>query len=142
MNENTTIPPVEGVGFLIVQVATANGSIPLENASVRVSRVESDGRTVLYELKTGADGRTRYLPLPTPPRAQSLSYTAGARPYAIYTIEVSHPEYSPINFESVPIFDGIISIQQANLSPVPENGMSGAATYRTPNVFESPQNDL
>ena len=124
---NQAIAPNEGVGFLVVQVTTANGAIPLQGAAVTVGQA-SGVPNVLYELRSGADGRTERVALAAPPRAESQSFDNPRPPYAAYNIEVVLPQYESAIFENVPIFDGITAIQQANLVPLPEAGYGGSFT--------------
>ena len=124
-----------GTGFLAVQVTTANGSIPLQGAAVTVRQTRQNDENVLYELRSGPDGRTPRVSLPAPPRALSLT-PEDATPYATYSIEVSLPHYRTASYESVPIFDGITAIQQANLTPLPENGYPDGFAYQSPRPFD------
>ena len=124
--------PAIGSGGLVVQVTTASNAIPLEGASVTV-RNEDGG--VRYELRSGRDGRTARVALPAPPRTQSQRPFDG-RPYAVYSIEVMLPGYENAFFVNVPVFDGITAIQQANLSPLPENGYPDGFTLNSGTVFE------
>lgn len=126
MNQNTS--PIEGSGFLVVQVTTANGAIPLQGAAVTIRQAGGDTQNVLYELRSGTDGRTERVSLAAPPRSESMSFDNPRPPYASYNIEVNLPQYESAIYENVPIFDGITAIQQANLVPLPEAGYSGNFT--------------
>ena len=125
---NQSISPREGTGFLVVQVTTANGAIPLEGAAVTVRTTGDDKQNVLFELRSGADGRTPRVPLQAPPRAESMSADNPRPPYQGYNIEVVLPQYESAVYNNVPIFDGITAIQQANLVPLPEAGYGGSFT--------------
>ena len=138
MDENMT-ENTGGTGYLTVQVTTAAGAIPLEGAAVTVRDGESG--TVLYELRSDADGRTRRVSLSAPPRSISASPSV-ARPYALYGITVSLPLYESAVYENVPIFDGITAIQQATLIPTPENGYSGAFSLNGEQQFEGEEPTL
>ena len=139
MDANTANPNQSGTGFLVVQVTTANTAIPLENAAVTLR--ESEGGRVLYELRSGNDGRTERVGLPAPPRAESMSPST-QRPYAMYNIEVKLDNYENAFYQNVPVFDGITAIQQANLVPVPENGYPGAFTLNNGQNFEGEEPQL
>ena len=121
-----------GSGGLVVQVTTASNAIPLEGASVTVR--DEDGR-VRYELRSGRDGRTARVALPAPPRARSQRPSDG-RPYAVYSIEVVLQGYETAFYASVPVFDGITALQQANLIPLPENGYPDGFTLSGGTLFE------
>ncbi|MBE6703529.1 MAG: hypothetical protein E7585_09020 [Ruminococcaceae bacterium] len=139
MNENISPPPETGTGYLVVQVTTANNAIPLANAAVTIR--ESDGGTVLYELRSGPDGRTDRVGLSAPPRSLSMSPSEN-RPYALYNIEVRLSDYENAFYQNVPVFDGITAIQQANLRPTPENGSPGDFTLNDGQQFEGEEPKL
>ena len=139
MDGNITNPNQSGTGFLVVQVTTANTAIPLANAAVTLR--ESEGGRVLYELRSGNDGRTERVGLPAPPRSESMSPST-LRPYAMYNIEVRLDNYENAFYQNVPIFDGITAIQQANLRPVPENGYPGPFTLNDGQNFEGEEPQL
>ena len=140
MNENMTNPNESGTGYLVVQVATASNAIPLEGAAVTVRQATGEGR-VLYELRSGRDGRTDRMALPAPAKTDSQRPSA-ERPYGLYSIEVSLPEYERALYQSVPVFDGITAIQQVNLVPIPENGYPDGFTLNGGQQFESGEHQL
>lgn len=139
MDGNITNRDQSGTGFLVVQVTTANTAIPLANAAVTLR--ESEGGRVLYELRSGNDGRTERVGLPAPPRAESMRPSV-QRPYAMYNIEVKLDNYENAFYQNVPVFDGITAIQQANLVPVPENGYPSPFTLNDGQRFEGEEPQL
>ncbi len=136
MNENISLPTDTGTGFLIVQVTTANSAIPLQGASVTVTRDEPQSAQILYVLTSGEDGRTTRMSLAAPPRADSLS-PESSRPFATYNIQVSIDGYERAEYNHVPVFDGITAIQQADLAPLPEAGYTDGFTLDSPRIFDS-----
>lgn len=124
----TTIPIQNGgfqmeqkpdVGYLIVNVSTARGAIPLSGATVAVMYDEEDNTSVFTVLVTGSNGKTEKIELPAPPR--SLSETPGnSKPYATYTISVEKEGYYTVTDNSVPVFSGITSIQPVEMLPLAE----------------------
>ena len=141
MNGNAANPNQTGTGYLVVQVTTASNAIPLANAEVTIRRSNGEGGAVLFELRSGNDGRTERVGLPAPPRAESMRPTA-ARPYAMYNIEVKLADYENAFYQNVPVFDGITAIQQANMVPVPESGYPGAFTLNDGQQFEGEEPQL
>ena len=84
MEQNNGTPPaapdMTGTGYLIVQVTTARGAIPLEGAKVDIRSYEAEDTSapetrgdVIASLTSGRDGNTPRVSLPTPPRAASES---------------------------------------------------------------------
>ncbi len=135
MDQGITPVQQSGTGYLVVQVTTASTAIPLAGAAVRISRDETDVGAILYELRSGADGRTERVPLEAPSRSLSLS-PGGGKVFSAYNIEVSAPGYGRAVYNHVPIFDGITAIQQANLIPLPEAGFPDDFTQNAPRLFD------
>ena len=143
--EQTERTAAQGPGYLIVHVTTARGAIPLEGVRVQVrdylppdAGVRGD---VVATLISGRDGNTPTLPLPAPPRANSLTPT-DAPPYQPYLIEVDAEGYFAQRYINVPIFDGIVAVQPADLIPLPENGRTDSRTPDGERFFESTAPDL
>lgn len=120
-----------GTGYLIVHVTTARGAIPLAGAQVDIRDYADEAVTepatrgdIIASLVSGRDGNTPKIPLPAPPAADSES--PGARqPYSKYSVDVTLHGYRSQTYLGVPVFDGITSLQQAFLVPLPENGSGG-----------------
>lgn len=123
-----------GTGYLIVRATTAGGAIPLEGATVKIwtdaasaDNTDAAGDTprrsgdVYRILLTDRDGNTDRIPLAAPPR--EVSFTPGGVPYEFYHIDVSFSGFYPQEFIRVPIYDGITSIQNAYLIPLPEGSI-------------------
>ena len=128
-----------GEGGLVVRVSTARGAIPLEGARVDVRSIDGAldaGRSdVITSLVSGRDGNTELIRLPAPPRSASLSPGNG-KPYATYLIEVTLEGYARQDYQDVPIFDGIIAVQPADLIPLAENGRTDGRSPDGETVFE------
>lgn len=131
----------KGTGYLVVQVTTANNAVPLSGAHVVISADEPGDGDVIFELRTGAGGRTERVALETLPRAMSES-PGVTRPYLTYHIEVTSPGYEKAIYQNVPIFDGITAFQQANLIPTPENGYSDPFSVNGPTIYQNEENSL
>ncbi|MBQ9131843.1 MAG: hypothetical protein IJX62_05165 [Clostridia bacterium] len=134
--------PPKGTGYLIIRATTARGAIPLEGATVNVrSQPKSpfdEPQDLLYSTTTGRDGKTRPLPLATPPRSMSQQPGNGVDPpYASYIAEVRLEGYYDENYSSIPIFDGITAIQSVDMIPLPENGKPDGYPPDGERFFES-----
>ena len=137
-------PTPMGEGGLVVRVTTARGAIPLEGAQVSIRNYtkEGEGRgDVLYALVSGNDGKTDLVRLPTVARSQSLSPGNGV-PFLTYNIEVFLEGYYSQRYINVPIFDGIIAVQPADMIPLPENGRTDSQTPDGERFFESTAPEL
>lgn len=107
------------VGYLIVNVSTARGVIPLKDASVTVTYNEPEGTSVFSVMTTDMSGKTEKLELPAPSRALSES-PGNIKPYATYTVTVEKDGYYPVTNAGVPIFAGVTSIQPVEMLPLAE----------------------
>ena len=134
-----------GLGYLIVRVTTARGAIPLEGARVNVRRsapeTDMPKGDVIASQVSGRDGNTPSLALPAPPRENS-QHPGAQKSYEPYHIEVSLEGFFKQSYANVPIFDGIVAIQPADLIPLPENGRTDSRTPDGERFFESTAPDL
>ena len=121
-------------GTLILQVSTANGSLPIQGAKVTIMQNDN---TVIDTLTTNNSGKTVPIRLSAP--ALEYSQTPGnIVPYSTYNIRVEKPGYYTQEFFNIPIFAGIKSIQGVSLEPLGENAMPGdrlAVNETQPNVL-------
>ena len=111
-NENTE------QGQLIVEVISAIGLIPVQNAVVRISYT-TEPEDILEELETNENGQTIPLTLPAPPVSLSLE-PQEIRPYAEYNIEVVAQGYEPVRIEASEVLADELSIQVIEMNPVEE----------------------
>ena len=134
-----------GQGYLIVHVTTARGSIPLEGAQVNIRNYNPDltegHGDVIASLTTDRDGNTPRLPLPAPPKGNSMSPDNGP-PFSSYNVDVYLEGFFAQNYIYVPIFDGITAIQPADMIPLPENGRTDSRTPDSERFFEGSTPEL
>ena len=142
-----SIAPMTGTGWLIFQVTTARGAIPLEGAQVTVRDHDPDmtpesgnesgtgtspapdsprGR-IRAIMISGPDGKTPPLALPTPDKSLSLSVKGknAPLPFARYDAEVLLSGFYPQEYTLIPLFDGITSLQRVDMIPLPAGGAVG-----------------
>ena len=106
------------VGYLIVNVRTARGAIPIEGAKVTVSRPNPDTQEsqIISVMYTNQGGATEKLALPAPPK--NLSGVPGNQNvYSVYNIESVKEGYFTVTNIFVPIFSGVTSIQPVEMIP-------------------------
>lgn len=115
------------IGFLIVNVKTANGALPIENAQVTIYNSTRDTKNnpsslssdVLYNLSTDKNGRTQKVALKT--KSATLSQSPDEKfPFMSYNISVNADGFYDNNYLNVPIFQGITSLQDVFLIPLSE----------------------
>lgn len=104
-------------GKLRVQTYAATQVFPIQNARVIVEKEFDEGKHTFAEEYTDIDGIADEIILPT--KSKSLSLTPEETiPYATYTVKVTHPQFSPITFHNVPIFESIESLQPVAMQPL------------------------
>ncbi len=142
---NQAPSPVErgGTGYLILHITTARGAIPLEGATVHIRAYEKEGGDptrgdVIATRQSLRDGNTERIPLPAPPRGESLTPGDEKLPYSLYVAEVYLEGYRNQTYIGLPIFDGITAIQPADLTPLPKNGIADGAYPNGEEYFEAP----
>ena len=117
----------ESIGYLVIKVSTARGAIPLENAAVSVRGKPESSSGILYSLRTDSSGLTPRVSLPTPPK--NLSQSPGSlTPFSLWDIDVFCDGFISAHDTSVPVYPDVTSIQNADLTPLPE-GFSKGDTY-------------
>lgn len=143
MDNSQETPIPAGTGYLIVQVSTATGAIPLPGALVTVRNYDPEGGSdvgnVIATMRTDRSGKTQKLALPAPARALSQAPGSKILPYALYSIDVKTDRYFENYFASVPIFDGVVAVQPAILQALPESKFSDN-TGRDVQIFFESQN--
>lgn len=109
-NENTDR------GQIIIEVTSALGLIPVQNATVRISYT-AEPENMLEEVTTDENGQTEILTLPAPPVELSLE-PQDIRPYAEYNIGVSAPGYETVEVVASELLADELSIQNITMNPV------------------------
>lgn len=102
-------------GRIRVEVNSALGRIPVENAEIQISSADGTGG-VLAETRTDANGMTEELSLDAPPVAYSMTPSEN-QPYAEYNVRIRAAGYEERLFSGVQIFSGETAIQFSALRP-------------------------
>ncbi|MCI8387348.1 MAG: hypothetical protein HFE63_02635 [Clostridiales bacterium] len=109
----------QNIGYLVVNVVTARGAIPLQGAAVTVLDSEAEGVPVVSVVHTDSSGKTERIALSAPDRSLSTSPGSG-HPFATYMIKINKEGYYPVTNSGIPIFEGITSIQPVEMLPLAE----------------------
>lgn len=104
-------------GTMRVQVTSAVGLIPVEDARVRISYT-GDPESTLEQISTDADGQSEVLTLSAPPLEYSMEPEQPVQPYAEYNVEVEAEGYRPVSIEGVDVFSGELSLQDVRMEPI------------------------
>lgn len=105
-------------GYIIVKVSTASGAIPIEGATVIVQGKDNENKDILISLLTDRSGLTERIVLPTVPRTLSEAPSPTNKPYATYNLDVFKEGYYPQHYTGVPVFEGIVAVQNASIVPI------------------------
>lgn len=103
-------------GSLQVWVESALGSLPVENARIRVS-YSGDPESTIEELVTNDSGHTQEVTLQTPPLEYSMEPDQ-PQPYAEYTVSVEAEGFQSVDVSGVEVFSGSQAIQNVRLRPL------------------------
>lgn len=108
---------MEENGYITVNVRTAGGALPVENAVVTV---KDSGGAILAVFFTDRDGKTPRLKVLAPPRANSESPGAASPPFFNYNIDTDKEGFVSVRNVDVPVYPGITSVQTVDLIPISE----------------------
>ena len=108
-----------GRGFILVNVRTGDESTPVEGATVMVTAIVDGSRLILAEGLSDNSGTTKKFVVPAPDIKHSQAPDAGKRPYNLFDVSVTANGFFKARSVDVPVFDGITSVQNFNMIPVP-----------------------
>lgn len=114
MDNNT-----ESIGFLIAEVRTANGALPIEGARVYVYPLDEEKGDVIYSLRTNSSGRTERVALEAKSKELSMNY-GNDEPFNSYNVTVTADGYYSSDKSRVPVFEGVTSVLPFELIPLSE----------------------
>ena len=124
----------DGVGGLVVNTTTLRGLYPVPNALVTVFSGSVSDKKIVESGVTDQSGKSELFKLKTEPKADSLEAN-GSVPYTSYNLSVQSDGYVEQIAMNVPVFSGIISVQNVDLLPI-----SAAGGHTSPQIINE-QND-
>ncbi len=101
-------------GLLQVSVVGTN-SEPVPDARVSISS-SGNPEQILESIEVDESGQSEEISLDTPPLELSME-PSEEQPYAQYTIQVSAPEYWPVNISGIEVLSGEESLQTVRMVP-------------------------
>ena len=126
-------------GTIVIQIFTSDAVIPLQGASVALTRRTADGgRELLAFRLSNYDGLTEPVTVETPDFAESQQSGAAEQPFACVDVEAEIAGYDRISVRDAQIFAGTQTIQPLRLIPTPTLPESYTRTQR----FTVPPQDL
>lgn len=130
---------MDGKGTLVVRVTTSRAQIPVEGASVVVTQKTPEGKYILLSVQaTDNSGEIKPISIPTPALSDSEQPGATQLPYTVCDVWAEHPDYAMLLVEGVQIFDGVVTLQTMQLSPL----YSGQSSLIQNEVRDIPSQNL
>lgn len=108
-----------GKGYILVNVRAGDEATPIEGATVMVTAIVNGSRLILAEGLTNSSGTTEKFAVPAPDIVHSQAPDAVKRPYNLFDVSVTASGYFNARSVDVPVFDGITSVQNFSMIPVP-----------------------
>ncbi len=118
----------KGTGFIAVNVRTGDDSAPVEGASVKITGNHSGKSFILGSAVTDSNGKTPLFELPAPETEPLRPPGSGKRVYSMYDISVTAKGFFNVRSVDVPVFDGITSVQNFSMIPLPLNMSESSET--------------
>ena len=105
-------------GTLSVRVYASRAELPIEGATVVVTRRGQAGRAELISVQiTDSSGLIRPVEVTAPPVEESTA-PDGGQPFAECDVWAEHPGYVMLQVDGVQIFRGVETIQDMELLPI------------------------
>lgn len=109
----------DSIGWISVNVRTAENASPVENASVVITSMNNGNLIFEATGVTDESGQIKKIALPAPSASLSLDSENLIKPYSVYDINVYADGFFRERSVDVPVFAGITSVQQFNMVPLP-----------------------
>lgn len=116
----------KGYGELVVNVTALRGLYPVKGAEVTVFKGQGDNITVIDSDITDPSGKTKHFKLPAPPAVNSGSAGHMGEVSNEYGISVKANGYGERIFLNISVFEGVTSLQRADLVPLSASGSKKA----------------
>ena len=107
------------IGYIIVNVRAGDESSAVEGATVLVTAIVDGNRMIIASGQTNSNGTTPIFEVPVPDLSLSQSPYPNTRPYNLFDVSVTAEGYFNARSVDVPVFEGITSVQNFNMIPVP-----------------------
>ncbi|WP_201757219.1 spore cortex-lytic protein [Colidextribacter sp. OB.20] len=115
---------MQATGTLSVRVYTSQAQIPLERATVVVAEPGEGGKWRLLSIQnTDSSGKIQPVQIETPALGESTSpdgLPGEGAPCALCSLWAEQPGYAMLQLENVQIFPGVETVQNMELTPLPQ----------------------
>ena len=112
---------MDSQGTVVVRLSTSSALIPLQGATVTITKLRPDGTQELLAVRvTNFDGLTDPVTVETPPMAESQSYQNTSVPYAVVDIRAERAGFDRVLVKNAQVFPNTETRQELSLIPTPE----------------------
>ena len=112
---------MDSQGTVVVRLSTSSALIPLQGATVTITKTRPDGTQELLAVRvTNFDGLTAPVMVEPPPMAESRSYQNTSIPYAVVDIRVERTGFDRVLVKNAQVFSNTETRQELSLIPTPD----------------------
>lgn len=102
---------------ILFQLTTGEETLPIEGAIITVY---DDNSNLIAVTTTDESGRSEEVQVSAPDRSLSLDPEMLSIPYSVYNAYIEAEGYIPVVVNGIQVYEGINSIQQLELNPMPK----------------------
>lgn len=103
-------------GRLKIEITSAIGLVPIENARISISYT-GDPTSKVEELRSDANGQTEAITVAAPPIEYSMQ-PSEPQPYATYTVNVEAEGYRPVSIDGSEVLPDETALQNVRMEPL------------------------
>ena len=104
---------MDSQGTVVVRLSTSSALIPLQGATVTITKTRPDGTQELLAVRvTNFDGLTAPVMVATPPMAESRRYQTTSIPYAVVAIRVERTGFARVLVKNAQVFSNTETRQE------------------------------
>lgn len=111
---------MQAYGTVVAQIVTSNAQIPVQGATLTITKELPDGRQELLAVRlSNYDGFTEPFTVETPPASDSENRQTAEVPYTSLTLRSDRAGYGRVVVHGAQVFAGTQTLQQMVLIPTP-----------------------
>ena len=104
-------------GFFQANITSRRTSRPIAGAKIQIRNI-NDANDIIEETETNSAGKSDLITLPAPPLEYSMM-PGTERPYSTYSIQITAPNFEPVEISGAEILSGQTALQNTTLIPKP-----------------------
>ncbi len=120
---------MEYSGVLTVRAYLASKAVPVENALVVITDISSGETKIINSQFTNKNGATEDVILSAPDPRLSEYPNVSRQGYSLYDVRIDKEGFYTLEFHNVSIFANQISIQEAEMIPLPDGELQGKTIF-------------